>query len=374
MPITSLYARVLRLLGPQARLGWALAVANVALALVQFAEPVLLGRIIDSLAQSQGGGPSLSWEHLLPLLAAWVGFELFMIVAQRARGAVRRPARPSSPARGPHPILRAYPRASAQFSRGYHSGRLMKVMLSGTDTLWGLWLGFFREDLVALVSILVLVPMSLYLNWRLGLPLIALCLIFVMLTGALRRARRARRLDPLPLRGGRVGLGECFGCALRDLRRRIEFAPAASCRPSSRASSSVTRFRATVSKTSDLELRSFARSEEKASKKELVTGPNSWPSGVGVTIQFSGLTCVNSSKRKRDRSFSSRSEARTSSRSTRSRCPDRILLELEERSIVESKFGNIGWGCDSLELLEGRKTLVLLRDKNANYEVLPIVM
>jgi len=55
MPILNLYARVLRLLGPQARLGWALAIANVALALAQFAEPVLLGRIIDSLAQSQGG-------------------------------------------------------------------------------------------------------------------------------------------------------------------------------------------------------------------------------------------------------------------------------------------------------------------------------
>ena len=52
MPILNLYTRVLRLLGPQARLGWALAIANVALALAQFAAPVLLGRIIDALAQS----------------------------------------------------------------------------------------------------------------------------------------------------------------------------------------------------------------------------------------------------------------------------------------------------------------------------------
>ena len=76
MPILNLYTRVLRLLGPQARLGWALAIANVALALAQFAAPVLLGRIIDALAQSQGGGPSLSWQNLFPLLAAWVGFGL----------------------------------------------------------------------------------------------------------------------------------------------------------------------------------------------------------------------------------------------------------------------------------------------------------
>jgi ATP-binding cassette, subfamily B, beta-glucan exporter len=60
--------------------GGLLAFANVLLATVQFAEPVLFGRIIDALAQAQGQGPSLSWPHLVPLVAAWVGFGLFMIV------------------------------------------------------------------------------------------------------------------------------------------------------------------------------------------------------------------------------------------------------------------------------------------------------
>jgi glucan exporter ATP-binding protein len=73
-------------------------------------------------------------------------------------------------------------RLPLSFHSTTHSGRVMKVMLSGTDTLWWLWLGFFREDLAALVSILVLVPMSIYLNWRLALPLIGLCVIFVALT------------------------------------------------------------------------------------------------------------------------------------------------------------------------------------------------
>jgi ABC-type multidrug transport system fused ATPase/permease subunit len=67
----------------------------------------------------------------------------------------------------------------------------MKVMLAGTDTLWGLWLGFFREDLAALVSIAVLLPMSLYLNWRLGLVPIGLCLIFVVLTVTVLRKTEA---------------------------------------------------------------------------------------------------------------------------------------------------------------------------------------
>ena len=77
------------------------------------------------------------------------------------------------------------------FHGATHSGRLMKVMLSGTDTLWWLWLGFFREDLAALVSIFVLIPMSLYLNWRLGLLLIGLCLIFVVLTAWVLRRTEA---------------------------------------------------------------------------------------------------------------------------------------------------------------------------------------
>ena len=51
----------------------------------------------------------------------------------------------------------------------------MKVMLNGTDALWGLWLGFFRENFAAIVSLIVLLPLSLYLNWRLALLLIVLC-------------------------------------------------------------------------------------------------------------------------------------------------------------------------------------------------------
>ena len=55
MKILRLYIRVLALLGSEARLGWTLAVANVALASAQFIEPVLFGRIIDTLANAQGG-------------------------------------------------------------------------------------------------------------------------------------------------------------------------------------------------------------------------------------------------------------------------------------------------------------------------------
>ena len=80
MKILRLYARVLALLGPEARLGWTLAAANVALAGAQFVEPLLFGRIVDTLANAQGGARQVSWSDLVFLVSAWVGFGLFTIV------------------------------------------------------------------------------------------------------------------------------------------------------------------------------------------------------------------------------------------------------------------------------------------------------
>jgi ATP-binding cassette subfamily B protein len=58
----------------------------------------------------------------------------------------------------------------------------MKVMLNGTDSLWRLWLGFFREHFAAILSLVVLLPLAFYINWRLAILLFALCLIFTVLT------------------------------------------------------------------------------------------------------------------------------------------------------------------------------------------------
>ena len=178
-----LYARVLGLLGPQMRLGLVLALSNVALAAAGLAEPVLFGRIIDALATAQGAGGALDWPKLTPLVAAWVGFGLFLIVC----GAFVALYADKLAHKRRQVVLSEYFEHVLQlplsFHSATHSGRLMKVMLTGTDTLWWLWLGFFREHLAAIVSIAVLLPLSLYLNWRLGLLLIGLSLIFLVLTG-----------------------------------------------------------------------------------------------------------------------------------------------------------------------------------------------
>jgi len=80
MKFVRLYMRVLEMLGRESRLGWVLAIANVALASAAFIEPILFGRIVDTLANAQGRLAQLLWTELMVLVGAWVGFGLFTIV------------------------------------------------------------------------------------------------------------------------------------------------------------------------------------------------------------------------------------------------------------------------------------------------------
>jgi ATP-binding cassette subfamily B protein len=178
MSILRLYTRVLELLGKEAGLGWVLAVANLLLAGSQFAEPVLFGRIVDVLSGTTVAGSNSAW----PFLLAWVAFGLFTIacsalVALQADRLAHRQRQA---------VLTSYFEHILQlpltFHSGTHSGRLMKVMLNGTDALWRLWLGFFREHFAAILSVVVLLPLSLYLNWRLAILLFVLCIVFTALT------------------------------------------------------------------------------------------------------------------------------------------------------------------------------------------------
>jgi glucan exporter ATP-binding protein len=187
MSFLRLYRRVLENLGPDSRLGWFLAFANVTLAMAQFAEPVLFGCVIDTLTRAKANDASSTWSHLWLLLIVWVVFGLFTILcgtlvalyadrlAHRRRLAV----------------LTAYFEHVLQLPLAFHgevhSGRLMKIMLQGTDALWALWLGFFRDHLAAFVSLLILMPLALFINWRLAMLLIVLCGLFAALTALVLR-------------------------------------------------------------------------------------------------------------------------------------------------------------------------------------------
>jgi ATP-binding cassette subfamily B protein len=181
MSLLRLYTRVLQLLGKEARLGWILAGANLLLAGAQFAEPVLFGKIVDVLSGKPSEGP-LPSSSAWPLLAAWVGFGLFTILC----GAAVALNADKLAHRQRQAVLTDYFEHIMQlpltFHTGTHSGRLMKVMLNGTDSLWRLWVGFFREHFAAIMSLVVLLPLAFYNNWRLAILLFVLCVVFTVLT------------------------------------------------------------------------------------------------------------------------------------------------------------------------------------------------
>lgn len=182
MTLLQVYARVLASLGPEKRLAWLLAIGNLTLAVAQFAEPILFGRIVDTLSKAQGASSPPSWSDLGTLLGAWVGFGLFTIACSAwvALHADRLSHRRRLA------VLTNYFEHVLQLPLAFHgethSGRLLKIMLQGTDGLWQLWIAFFREHFAAFISVLVLMPLSLFLNWRLGLLLMILCVIFAILT------------------------------------------------------------------------------------------------------------------------------------------------------------------------------------------------
>ena len=191
MKFVRLYIRVLQLLGREAGLGWILAVANLALASAMFVEPILFGRIVDTLAVAQGHLADLSWQNLMMLVGAWVGFGLFIIVcstlvslhadrlAHRQYQAVRTM------------FFEHVLQLPLSYYAGSHSGRLVKVMMSGSNTLWGLWLAFFREHFASMVSLVVLLPLTLVINWRYGLLLIVLCALFAgLIAGVIHKVEQ----------------------------------------------------------------------------------------------------------------------------------------------------------------------------------------
>ena len=231
MRLVRLYARVLALLKPHAALAWTLAVANLALAAAQFAEPVLFGKVIDAL--SKPGGADLA--RLTTLLLAWLGFGLFTIFCGTV---VALYADKLAHLRRQEVLSDYFEHVLSlpiAFHGAMHSGRVIKVMQAGTDSLWRMWVGFFRDHLSGFVSFFVLLPLSLLMNWRLGLLLIVLCVFFAAVTSYVLRKTEAmqgevaERYSELAERAsdtlGNVALVHSFSridAEVRDLRIVID--------------------------------------------------------------------------------------------------------------------------------------------------------
>jgi ATP-binding cassette subfamily B protein len=176
------YSRVILMLGRDIRVAAMLSFANLMVAGLQFLDPVLFGRVIDLLARSTGMAPDALWSRAATLLGFWAavgaaGIGANIAVALQTERLAHR-NRLRAMARYYEHVLSL----PLSFHGDTQSGRLMKSMISGTDGLFGVWLVFFRDQLSTFISVLVLLPLTLLMNWRLALVLIVLVVIFIAVT------------------------------------------------------------------------------------------------------------------------------------------------------------------------------------------------
>ena len=177
MRFLRIYGRALRLLGSDLKMAALLCLGSVVVAGLLFLEPVLFGRVIGLLGESDQLRRDVLWQQATVLLSIWAGVGVAGIAANMATAlqAERLAHRNRIQVIGryfSHVLT-----LPLSFHGDAHSGRLMKVMISGSDALFAVWLVFFRDQMATIASVVVLLPLTLLMNWRLAICLIALVVI-----------------------------------------------------------------------------------------------------------------------------------------------------------------------------------------------------
>ena len=146
MEFFRVYGRVIGLLRDERRLAIMLAFANVAVAALQFYEPVLFGQVVDLLSNARNQTTEALWHDARQLLVLWAAVGIGGIVAnivvslQADRMAHRR--RLGAMAHYfEHVLVLPF-----SFHNTQHSGRLLKIMLTGVDHLFGIWLSVLPRE------------------------------------------------------------------------------------------------------------------------------------------------------------------------------------------------------------------------------------
>lgn len=176
------YHRALTMLKPVKGLAITLTLANLALAAVPFIEPILFGRTIDLLTQATSRGADATLHDGIRIFGLWLivsvgGIATGALVSLHADRLAHR-LRLEVMAQYFAHVLRLH----LAYHRGAHSGRLLSIMLSGSERLFNLWLAMFRSHLSTLVALLILMPLTIFLNWKLALVLITLTAVSALTT------------------------------------------------------------------------------------------------------------------------------------------------------------------------------------------------
>lgn len=178
MDLVRIYLRVIRMLGAEKWLAISVASAGVLISIVQLAEPILFGRVIDALSRG---------EAAVSTIGLWAALGLFSVAASVV---VSITADRMAHRRHLAALGQAF-EAAITLPAGYHadrgSGAVVRTVLQGTDALFWLWLAGLREQLTAVVGIILLVPTAISIDYRMAGILAVLALAYVALNSHVMR-------------------------------------------------------------------------------------------------------------------------------------------------------------------------------------------
>ncbi|MBB3915932.1 glucan ABC transporter ATP-binding protein/ permease [Rhizobium fabae] len=165
MSLFKVYARALRYLGAYKLRVSLVVLANIVLATITIAEPILFGRIIDAIS---GKG------EVKPILFMWATFAVFNTIAFVL---VAREADRLAHGRRATLLTEAFSRIISM-PLGWHHQRgtsnALHTLLRACETLFGLWLEFMRNHLSTVIALTLLVPTAMSMDLRLSAVLIVL--------------------------------------------------------------------------------------------------------------------------------------------------------------------------------------------------------
>ena len=170
MSLLEIYWRALRYLAADKRRVAFICGANVFLAMVTIAEPILFGRVIDAITEKR---------EVVSTLALWASLGAFNIVAYVlvARGADR-----IAHARRAGVLCESFERVITMPLSWHHqrgTSNSLHTLLRAVESLFSLWLEFMRQHLSTAVALVLLVPTAFTLDYRMSLVLVVLGILYV---------------------------------------------------------------------------------------------------------------------------------------------------------------------------------------------------
>ncbi|MDO9416650.1 glucan ABC transporter ATP-binding protein/ permease [Pararhizobium sp.] len=165
MSLYQVYYRALQYLSAYRLRVSSIVMANIVLAVITIAEPILFGRIIDAIS-SKG--------DVSKMLIMWAGFGVFNTVAYVL---VAREADRLAHGRRATLLTEAFGRIISM-PLSWHSQRgtsnALHTLLRACETLFSLWLEFMRQHLATAVALALLIPTAFAMDVRLSLVLLVL--------------------------------------------------------------------------------------------------------------------------------------------------------------------------------------------------------